>query len=138
MIQNYKLGINDLDVVVNKVKSLVDNKDYVVLLRGDLASGKTTFVKRYVESMGLEDTVTSPTFSIQSVYGNDVFHYDVYNKSLEDFISLGLLEEFEKSGIHFVEWGDDRLKDLLVSYGFEVLNIKIDKLDDKRQYTIYA
>lgn len=138
MEKNYKLGINDLDIIVDKVKSFLDNKDYVVLLRGDLASGKTTFVKRYVKSIGLEDTVTSPTFSIQSIYGDSIFHYDIYNKSLEDFISLGLLEEFEKSGIHFVEWGDDRLKDLLVSYGFEVLNIKIDKLDDKRQYTIYA
>ena len=135
---NYTLGVNDLNVLVSKVKSLVDNKDFVILLRGDLASGKTTFVKEYVSSIGLSDNVTSPTFSIQSIYGNSVFHYDIYNKSLEDFVSLGLLEEFEKSGVHFVEWGDDRLKDILVSYGFDVLNIKIDKLDNKRLYTIYA
>ncbi|NVJ52625.1 MAG: tRNA (adenosine(37)-N6)-threonylcarbamoyltransferase complex ATPase subunit type 1 TsaE [Campylobacteraceae bacterium] len=132
------LALNEIDKIVKKVslstKSKQDN--CVVILRGDLASGKTTFVKHFVKSLGLDDVVNSPTFSLQSIYSEKVFHYDVYNKSLEEFISLGLLEEFEKEGIHFVEWGDERLEELLKSYGFEVLVLNIKKEDDKRQYII--
>lgn len=126
----------DINKVVEKLKSTIDNKDCVVLLQGDLASGKTTFVKNFVKSIGNDSNVTSPTFSIQTLYGDNIYHYDVYNKSLEEFISLGLLEEFEKEGIHFVEWGDDRLKNLLDEYGFYNITIRINKLDNKREYSI--
>lgn len=138
MKESYKLDINSIHIIVNKIKSIVDDKNYVILLRGDLAAGKTTFVKNYVKSININESVTSPTFSIQTVYENKIFHYDLYNKTLQNFISLGLLEEFEKDGIHFVEWGEDKLEDVLKSYGFEVLNLKIEKYEDKRQYTIYA
>lgn len=138
MNQKFELGLNELDIVLSNVHSCINNKDTVVLLRGDLASGKTTFVKNYIKYIGIDDCVTSPTFSIQTMYSNDIFHYDIYNKTLEDFIALGLLEEFEKKGIHFVEWGEDRLEKILHEYGFEVINIKIEKLNDKRLYEVYA
>jgi tRNA threonylcarbamoyladenosine biosynthesis protein TsaE len=60
----------------------------------------------------------------------------MYNKTLEEFVSLGLLEEFEKPGIHFVEWGDDKLKSILNEYGFEFISIDILKHKDKREYKI--
>jgi len=138
MNQKFELGLNDLDEVLKCVHSSINNSDKIILLRGDLASGKTTFVKNYVKYMGIDECVTSPTFSIQTMYSKNVFHYDIYNKTLEDFIALGLLEEFEKEGIHFVEWGDDRLKKILLDYGFEVINIKIEKLNNKRLYEVYA
>ncbi len=138
MNQKFELGLNELDIVLSNVHSCINNKDTVVLLRGDLASGKTTFVKNYIKYIGIDECVTSPTFSIQTMYSNDIFHYDIYNKTLEDFIALGLLEEFEKKGIHFVEWGEDRLEKILHEYGFEVINIKIEKLNDKRLYEVYA
>jgi len=138
MNQKFELGLNELDIVLSNVHSCINNKDTVVLLRGDLASGKTTFVKNYIKYIGIDECVTSPTFSIQTMYSNDIFHYDIYNKTLEDFIALGLLEEFEKKGIHFVEWGEDRLEKILREYGFEVINIKIEKLNDKRLYEVYA
>lgn len=126
--------LEDVSQVVDKLKTTISKKDMVVLLRGDLASGKTTLVKEYVKSLGLEDTVNSPTFSLQSVYGDDIYHYDVYNKTLQEFISLGLLEEFEHNGVHFVEWGSDDLKSILDEYGFEVMTIDIIKKEDKREY----
>ncbi len=128
--------LNEIDLVVKKLKSIINDKDIVVLLRGTLASGKTTLVKNYVKSLGLDDIVTSPTFSLQSVYSNLIYHYDVYNKTLEEFVSLGLLEEFEKSGIHFVEWGDERLEKILKEYGFELIIVNIEKNEDKREYII--
>jgi len=128
--------LDTLSEVVNKVKELIIDKNIVVLLQGDLASGKTTFVKSYVKSLGSKDEVTSPTFSIQSIYDNNIFHYDVYNKTLEEFIALGLLEEFEKDGVHFVEWGDEKLEHILKEYGFNLLIIKIEKKEESREYII--
>jgi len=130
------LDLKDISLVVEKVYSIVkDKKNIIILLQGDLASGKTTFVKEYVKFIGIESIVQSPTFSIQTIY-NNIFHYDIYNKSLDDFIALGLLEEFEKDGIHFVEWGDNRLKAILDEYGFDNFVLSINKKDNKREYII--
>ncbi len=129
---------NQLEKIVKKIDELSKLEDTIILLRGDLASGKTTLVKEFVKYLGISDLVTSPTFSIQTLYGDNIFHYDIYNKSLEEFISLGLLEEFEKSGIHFVEWGDDRFDELLGSYGFHTIRVDIEKLENKRRYIINA
>ncbi len=128
--------LDNISDIVQYLDKQIGGKNIVVLLQGDLASGKTTLVKNYVKALGLTDVVNSPTFSIQSIYGNNIYHYDVYNKTLEEFVSLGLLEEFEKDGIHFVEWGDENLKKILDDYGFEVLVIKINKLNEKREYII--
>lgn len=139
MQKSFELAINELDSLLQELDSILKIKgDYVVILRGDLASGKTTFVKSYVKFLGLDDVVTSPTFSLQAIYSGEIFHYDVYNKTLESFISLGMLEEFEKSGVHFVEWGDERLQQLLLDYGYEVILIEIEKKEEKRLYKLYA
>lgn len=130
------VALDKLDNVVRALQSKVHNSNMIVLLQGDLASGKTTLVKKFVKNIGIEDSVTSPTFSLQTQYGNHIYHYDLYNKSLEEFISLGLLEEFEKDGIHFVEWGEDDLKSILDQYGFDIITVKIKKLENKREYSI--
>ena len=80
------VSLENLNLVIEKLKKLISNKNIVVLLQGDLASGKTTLVKNYVKYLGLDDNVTSPTFSLQSIYGKDIFHYDIYNKTLDEFI----------------------------------------------------
>lgn len=131
-------GVESIDEVIVKLQKLVENKNIIVLLRGDLASGKTTLVKHFVHTIGCDDLVTSPTFSLQSCYGKNIFHYDVYNKTLREFVSLGMLEEFEKEGIHFVEWGCENLEQILDDYGFRHINITIKKLDKLREYTIEA
>ncbi len=128
---------------INKIFIILDDiikkqKNSIILLRGDLASGKTTLVKHYVEYMNIDDIVTSPTFSLQNIYKQNIFHYDMYNKTLDEFISLGLLEEFEKDGIHFVEWGSLEFQTMLNSYGFNTIIININKYDKKRQYIINA
>lgn len=130
------LKLNQIEQITNLLKKKIENKDTIVLLQGDLASGKTTFVQNFVATLDITEAVTSPTFSLQSVYGNYIYHYDIYNKTLNEFISLGLLEEFEKKGIHFVEWGDDKLKNILLEYGFNVITIKIEKKEESREYKI--
>ena len=136
--ETFNLGLDEIHIVLEALKKKINEQDVIVILRGDLASGKTTLVKVFVKSLGLDDLVTSPTFSLQSIYSNNIYHYDIYNKGVEDFISLGMLEELEKSGIHFVEWGDEKLQNLLEDYGYNVIILEIEKHDTKRQYTINA
>lgn len=138
MQEIFELKLDEIDTLTNRLKSIINDEDTIVILRGDLASGKTTLVKSFVKAMNIDDLVTSPTFSLQSIYENRIFHYDVYNKTLSEFISLGMLEEFEKEGIHFVEWGDEKLEKLLNDYGYRVILIEIEKLDNKRLYKLNA
>ncbi len=127
-----------LDELGSLVKEINDKfSSGVIILRGDLAAGKTTFVKEMVKYLGLDAEVTSPTFSLQQCYSDRVFHYDMYNHGLEHFISLGMLEELDKDGLHFVEWGDDELVKILVSAGIKVITIDITRnTDDIRQYEV--
>ncbi len=138
MSKSFELDLNQITSVVKYLNEQINNDDTIVILKGDLASGKTTLVKNFVKNLGLDDLVTSPTFSLQAVYSDKIYHYDVYNKTLGEFISLGMLEEFEKEGIHFVEWGNDELKKILDEYGYKVIVVQIEKLDNKRLYKIDA
>ncbi|MEO1953334.1 MAG: tRNA (adenosine(37)-N6)-threonylcarbamoyltransferase complex ATPase subunit type 1 TsaE [Campylobacterales bacterium] len=135
MKNKYILDLENLSVLS---KDLVESfKNGVVILRGDLASGKTTLVKSVASELKVEDEVTSPTFSLQQCYSNNIYHYDIYNNGLEHFISLGMLEELEKEGLHFVEWGDKELENILTSVGIDTMVIEIEKISkDEREYTV--
>ncbi len=106
----------------------------IILLKGDLASGKTTFVKEFVNNLGLHVEVSSPTFSIMNEYENRVCHYDIYQNGVEAFLQSGLLEKLDEPKYHLIEWADDRLEDILKKMGFEFLKIEIETLKDKRAY----
>jgi len=134
-MKSYVLSVDELPVLVKEISE--DFKNGVIILKGDLASGKTTFVKEMVKKLGVNDEVTSPTFSLQHCYSSDIYHYDIYNHGLEHFLSLGMLEELDKKGLHFVEWGDEELINLLSSAGINVLTIQIEKISDtKREYKV--
>ncbi|WP_457746921.1 tRNA (adenosine(37)-N6)-threonylcarbamoyltransferase complex ATPase subunit type 1 TsaE [Sulfurimonas sp.] len=135
MKKSYSLNINEINGLIEDV--LKNFKNGVIILRGDLAAGKTTLVKAFAKSLGCDEDVTSPTFSLQQCYGEKIFHYDIYNHGLDHFISLGMLEELDKEGLHFIEWGDDALVDILKSAGIDVITINIDKISLKaREYRI--
>ncbi len=134
-MKTYKLNEDRLFMLTREF--LRNVKSGVVILQGDLAAGKTTLVRAVVKAMGLADIVTSPTFSLQQCYGTSVYHYDLYNHGLDHFLSLGMLEELDKYGIHFVEWGDDSLIELLGSVAIPTTIIKIVKTsDDEREYEV--
>jgi len=135
MKEKYILKRNELEHFAKEFIQFFSNG--VVILQGDLAAGKTTFVKEIAKILASCEEVTSPTFSLQQCYGTRLFHYDIYNHGLEHFIALGMLEELEKEGLHFIEWGSDDLVDILVSAGIDTITIKIEKIsDDAREYKI--
>ena len=81
----------------------------VVLLKGGLASGKTTFVKAAAQALGSASVVTSPTFALAQFYTSDrgtILHIDAYRLSgIHEFRDLGL-DEYIDDSITLVEWGD--------------------------------
>lgn len=109
-------------------------KGGIVVLQGDLASGKTTFTQAFARFLGIDEAVTSPTFSLQQRYGDKLFHYDLYNYGFEKFLSMGMLEEFEQEGYHLIEWGDEALIELLKKAGFTYVTVKITKCDNETRY----
>ncbi len=122
---------------VTKVMSQALPDGGVIILQGDLAAGKTTLTQAFAKHLGLEDAVTSPTFSLQQCYGEKMFHYDIYNHGLDHFLSLGMLEELEKEGYHLIEWGDTALATLLKSAQIPTIVVTIEKTaGDKRVYRI--
>jgi len=135
MIKKFILKLDELEALLEYVSS--NFLEGVIILKGDLAAGKTTFVKNMAKKMGIDEEVTSPTFSLQHCYGDKIYHYDMYNHGLDHFISLGMLEELDKKGLHFVEWGDDELVKILLSAEIPTITIEIEKIsDDSREYKI--
>jgi tRNA threonylcarbamoyladenosine biosynthesis protein TsaE len=80
----------------------------MVLVRGDLGSGKTTLVRGAARALGVEDPVTSPTFSIGHRYAAGavtVSHLDLYRLAGLEHEDPGLLADYVGPGrIAFVEW----------------------------------
>jgi tRNA threonylcarbamoyladenosine biosynthesis protein TsaE len=95
-------------------RSLVDGD--VVLVRGDLGAGKTTLVRGAARALGVEDPITSPTFSIGHRYGAaglTVSHLDLYRLAGLQHEEPELLADYLGPGrIAFVEWPQDTHVDL--------------------------
>ncbi len=135
MTKTITASLEEIEKVAEEIRKSLP-EDAVIFLRGNLAAGKTTLAKALAESMGYEDAVTSPTFSIEQVYGDRLRHYDLYQCPNEKFMAMGLLESLEEPGWHMVEWGDDALRELLREHGFYTALVEISVKDGKRLYRI--
>ena len=100
-------------MIIKSSKDMVDLGKFVgsylkmgdcLLLRGDLASGKTTFTKGIGEALGVKGIINSPTFTIQKIYEGDIIlnHIDAYRLKDSDY-DLGLDENFDES-VTVIEW----------------------------------
>lgn len=84
-------------------------KGDVIVLVGDLGSGKTKFTEGVLSFFGIENEISSPTFTIVNEYNTpsvDIYHFDVYRlNNSYDFYNIGGDEYFNK-GICIIEWGE--------------------------------
>ena len=127
---------------VNDTLTLAENLEsekfpnMVICLNGDLGSGKTVFTKGFANAMGIEDTITSPTFNIVKEYPNGelpLYHMDVYRLEDSDG-SVGFKDYFNKGGVTIIEWADI-IKDELPK---ERLDIKIKIIDEDTRSFVFV
>lgn len=81
----------------------------LVLLEGDMGTGKTTFVKEVCRMLGSADNVSSPTYALVNEYldaaGNPVYHFDLYRlKDPSEAGDLGIYDYIDSGCLCLVEW----------------------------------
>ena len=83
----------------------------VFAFNGKMGAGKTTFIKKLVETMGTVDVVNSPTFAIVNVYDveqpykGEVYHFDCYRlKDIREALDFGAEEYLYSGNYCFIEW----------------------------------
>jgi tRNA threonylcarbamoyladenosine biosynthesis protein TsaE len=108
----------------------------IIKLEGEMGAGKTHFTKGLALGLGIEDDITSPTFSILNIYAGGsmtLYHIDAYRiKTLEEALDAGLAEVFAEEGVVVLEWGDI----LKPFFDSRLINIKIDDLGDSSRELI--
>lgn len=90
------------------VAGLVQPGD-LILLSGELGTGKTAFVQGFGQALGVDDPITSPTFALAQRYEGKlvVHHLDVYRlDQLHEVYDLGVPELLDEGGVVLIEWGD--------------------------------
>lgn len=105
---------------------------------GEMGAGKTTLIKEICNQFGLNQNVSSPTFSLVNEYrlpnGKTLYHFDFYRiKSIEEVYDIGYEEYFESGNICLIEW-PEMIEEILKDE--TLLAIRISKLNDDREIEI--
>lgn len=118
---NYKFiakNENETKQFAKKLASILKPKD-IIILTGELGSGKTKFVEGFLSYFNLENEISSPTFTIVNEYKSNninIYHFDVYRlENSDEFYEIGGDEYFE-NGICLIEWGEQILETLPPNY----------------------
>ena len=110
----------------------------VMTFTGTLGAGKTTLIRELLRRVGIQEPVTSPTFTYMNVYTNQIgqkfYHFDLYRiESLEDFCSAGFDEYlYQPNSWAFIEWPAP----IMPLLTHDVCHIFLEYLDDKRVLNI--
>ena len=92
-----------------KVFAQMLKKGDILILSGELGSGKTKFTEGFLSYFNLENEISSPTFTIVNEYKKDninIYHFDVYRlEDSSEFYEIGG-EEYFDNGICIIEWGE--------------------------------
>ena len=98
--------IEDWQHLADELFPLLQHK--ILLLKGNLGAGKTTFSQSLVKKLGSKDEVTSPTYAIVNEYHTSegpIFHFDLYRmKSLEEVYDIGIDEYLDRAKFCIIEW----------------------------------
>ncbi|MCC6838335.1 MAG: tRNA (adenosine(37)-N6)-threonylcarbamoyltransferase complex ATPase subunit type 1 TsaE [Bacteroidia bacterium] len=97
---------------------------------GNMGAGKTTFIKAICEQMGVQDTISSPTFSIVNEYrtskGEKIFHFDFYRiKAENEAFDMGYEDYLYSNAYSFIEW-PEKIESLIPVEAVKV-SILVDK-----------
>ena len=102
----FSSSVQDTDEIARRFAQGIVGGE-TILMYGELGAGKTTFTKALFKTLGVTDTVTSPTFTLMKTYYGrfTVHHLDMYRiETEEDVEELGLCEEIEENDVTVIEW----------------------------------
>jgi tRNA threonylcarbamoyladenosine biosynthesis protein TsaE len=134
MIRALTKSVDDTRALAAEVAPLVRAGDLLVLA-GDLGTGKTAFVQGLARGLGVNEPVTSPAFVLVRTYPGrlPLVHVDVYRLDhLQEVVDLGLPELVDEEGVAAIEWGDVVLPTLPADF----LEIRLDQGDNDDDRTI--
>ena len=115
-------------------------KKTIILLKGQLGSGKTTFVRELLSYKYKFNDVNSPTFGIINTYNikeNLIYHYDLYRiNNVSELDEIGFYDNLETEAVHFIKWPEIiplKLINANFIISFEIIDqyrlISIDDID---------
>ncbi|AZI39803.1 tRNA (adenosine(37)-N6)-threonylcarbamoyltransferase complex ATPase subunit type 1 TsaE [Epilithonimonas vandammei] len=119
--------IHQLEEWKDIVNQIIPNLQHnILLLKGNLGSGKTTFSQFLLKELGSSDEISSPTYSIVNEYDTPkgkVFHFDLYRlKSVEEAYDFGIEEYLDNGYLSIIEW-PEIYTDELEGYDFHEMII---------------
>ncbi len=127
---------NELVKAVEFLQDYLQNQK-ILLFYGEMGAGKTTFIKAFCAALGVEDTVSSPTFSIVNEYHYPqgiIYHFDFYRlKNQTEALDLGVEEYLDSGEYCLIEW-PEKIPDLLPE-NYLKINIEVQP-DQQRKLTI--
>ena len=103
------LSFDEINKIAEKLADYVSAGDIVALI-GDLGTGKTTFTKKFAETLGVKENLKSPTFNYVLEYFSGripLYHFDVYRLSEpEEIYEVGYEDYLNGDGVMLIEWAD--------------------------------
>lgn len=108
MITVFSSSPDDTAKLANGLANLAEGGDVLVLV-GDLGAGKTAFSKAYGKALGIDEPMTSPTFTLAREYEGrlTLHHLDVYRlEQMAEVLDLDLPDLLDSGGVVLIEWGD--------------------------------
>ena len=108
MIRAATKSVDDTRALAGEIAALAKPGDLVVLA-GDLGTGKTAFAQGFARGLGAGEPVTSPAFILVRTYEGrlPMIHMDVYRlDQMQELVDLGIAELLDDGGVTLVEWGD--------------------------------
>ncbi|MBY0245866.1 MAG: tRNA (adenosine(37)-N6)-threonylcarbamoyltransferase complex ATPase subunit type 1 TsaE [Sphingobacteriaceae bacterium] len=126
--------LNDLESIAQSLLNFMGNQK-IIVFNGEMGAGKTTFIKTLCKALGVEDVISSPTYSIINEYAlakGCVYHFDFYRiKNIEEAFDMGYEEYFYSDDICLIEW-PERVAELLPEEYIQV-NVTV-KENNEREF----
>ena len=132
----YTFKATDLKIISKYL--IEDLSTNVVRIDGPMGAGKTTLISSICKSLGVEEPISSPTFSLVNTYKSRdgiIYHFDFYRiQNAHEALDIGLEEYLESGNLCFIEWAEKITPLLPLNYDhykLEVIDKKYRKIKSK-------
>lgn len=127
--------IHDMDDWQHVAETVTSGLQHnILLLKGNLGAGKTTFTQFLLKKLGSDDEVSSPTYSIVNEYNTPqgkIFHFDLYRlKNIDEVYDIGMEEYLDNAFLCIIEWPEVYEDDL---YGLKYHEMSIINTGEQRE-----